>query len=108
MSALHASLAAGGVAGLPHSLASSASSAYRINKVFTNGELMNEVGTDLNGPYSTAEVAALLDVSPSTVRRWIKEGFAPEPGWAKSGRRKQREYTDGWLATVRQSLDGGE
>ena len=54
--------------------------------------------------YSTSEVAAALKVSPATVRRWMKEGFLPEPGWTKTGRRRQRAYGAGWLADAREKL----
>jgi excisionase family DNA binding protein len=57
------------------------------------------------GKYTTSEVAAMLDVSPSTIRRWLKEKFLPEPGWGRNGRRKQRLFSDAWVASARRKLE---
>ncbi|MDR1117892.1 MAG: MerR family DNA-binding transcriptional regulator [Bifidobacteriaceae bacterium] len=53
---------------------------------------------------STSEVASALGVSPATVRRYIKEGFLPEPGWVTKGRRKERGYSPEWVEAALQKL----
>lgn len=52
--------------------------------------------------YSTKAVADILGVAPSTVRRYISDGFLPEPGWVRVGRRRQRQYSQEW---VRRAFD---
>ncbi|MDR2380843.1 MAG: helix-turn-helix domain-containing protein [Bifidobacteriaceae bacterium] len=55
-----------------------------------------------SAPVSTSQVAVALGVSPATVRRYIKEGFLPEPGWVNRGRRRERSYSPEWVqAAVR-------
>ena len=47
--------------------------------------------------YTTSEVAKILGVSPSTLRRYVSSGSLPEPGWTKQGLRKQRAYSEAWV-----------
>ena len=54
--------------------------------------------------YSTSEAAAQLGVSPSTLRRYLKEGFLTEPGWGRVGRRRQREYDETWIQAAKAQL----
>jgi DNA-binding transcriptional MerR regulator len=57
---------------------------------------------------TTAAVAARLGVSPSTVRRYIKENYLPEPGWGKVGRKNQRVYTEAWVRAAEKKLNGDD
>ncbi|MFW8744934.1 helix-turn-helix domain-containing protein [Mesorhizobium japonicum] len=59
---------------------------------------------DVSAQYSTAEAAALLGVSPSTLRRYCGDGTLPEPGWIRVGRRRQRAYSDDWIREARRIL----
>ncbi len=66
-----------------------------------NDDTVDASGEEL---MSTSEVAAALDVSPSTVRRYLKEKILPEPGWTRKGRRKERGYSQEWLVEAKRTL----
>lgn len=53
---------------------------------------------------TTGAVAERLGVSPSTVRRYIKDKYLPEPGWGKVGRRRQRTYSEDWVRAAEEKL----
>ena len=53
---------------------------------------------------TTSKVAERLGVSPSTVRRYIKEKYLPEPDWGKVGRRRQRIYSESWVRAAEEKL----
>jgi excisionase family DNA binding protein len=57
---------------------------------------------------TTSAVAERLGVSPSTVRRYIKDNFLPEPGWGKVGRRRQRIYSEDWVRAAEEKLASDE
>jgi len=54
---------------------------------------------------STADAAAALGVSDSTVRRWISSGYLPEPGWSRKGARKARAFDRKWIDAARKKID---
>ena len=53
--------------------------------------------------YSTAQAAALLKISKSTLLRWERESKLPAPHRLK--RNNQRIYTDEWLRKAREFAD---
>lgn len=54
--------------------------------------------------YSTKEVAGQLGVAEGTVRRYITDGFLPEPGWISRGRRRERRYSEAWVSAAKSKL----
>lgn len=59
---------------------------------------------DTGAGLTTSAVAERLGVSPSTVRRYIKDNYLPEPGWGKVGRRRQRIYSEDWVRAAEEKL----
>jgi excisionase family DNA binding protein len=68
---------------------------------FGRGRLMAK---DTEAGLTTSAVAERLGVSASTVRRYIKDGYLPEPGWGRVGRRRQRIYSEGWVRAAEEKL----
>jgi DNA-binding transcriptional MerR regulator len=57
-----------------------------------------------DGTYKTSEVAARLRVAPTTVRRWINDGFLPEPGIWAQGRKRERSYSESWVVSAEKKI----
>lgn len=55
---------------------------------------------------TTAEVAELLRVKPSTVRTWRQRGYGPGP-WIPAGRKRliRAQRVTAWMAAEEQAAD---
>jgi excisionase family DNA binding protein len=66
------------------------------------------MASETAGTISTAKAARLLEVGPSTVKRWADEGVLPCVKTAGGHRRFHREAIDRFLAEQRGVVDQGE